>query len=170
MANSTAVRYVQLFKQIDNIEYFSNRGTSGIDGSTSTAAGMAFRSDKINTLLTGDMSFYYDSNAFWNRQLGGNLKIIMLNNQGGGIFRIIEGPDSTNQLEEYFETEQNLTAKGIATQFNLNYHQASNSIELEKELEHFFNMPDNNRPSILEIFTPQLLNDKVLKAYFTALD
>jgi len=170
MANSTAVRYVQLFKQIDNIEYFSNRGTSGIDGSTSTAAGMAFRSDKINTLLTGDMSFYYDSNAFWNRQLGGNLKIIMLNNQGGGIFRIIEGPDSTNQLEEYFETEQNMTAKGIATQFNLNYHQASNSMELEKELEHFFNMPDNNRPSILEIFTPQLLNDKVLKAYFTALD
>jgi 2-succinyl-5-enolpyruvyl-6-hydroxy-3-cyclohexene-1-carboxylate synthase len=169
MANSTAVRYVQLFRQIDKLEYFSNRGTSGIDGSTSTAAGMAFRSDKINTLLTGDMSFYYDSNAFWNRQLMGNFKIIMINNQGGGIFRIIEGPDSTNQLEQYFETKQEMTAEGIATQFNLNYHQASNSFELEKELEHFFSIPDNNRPSILEIFTPQLLNDKILKAYFTTL-
>lgn len=169
MANSTAVRYIQLFNQIKNIHYFSNRGTSGIDGSTSTAAGMAFKSDKINTLITGDMSFFYDSNAFWNNQLKGNLKVIILNNGGGGIFRIIEGPNTTNQLERFFETEQNMTAANLSAQFNLNYQSASNTLELESLLENFFELPDNNRPTILEIFTPRLLNDKILKTYFASM-
>jgi len=169
LSNSTAVRYVQLFNQIRGIEYYANRGTSGIDGSTSTAAGMAFRSSKLNTLITGDMSFFYDSNAFWNDHLKGNFKVILINNGGGGIFRIIPGPETTDHLEEFFETKQSMTAEYIAKQFNINYHKASNTKELEGELEHFFNIEDNNRPSLLEVFTPRLKNDVILKAYFKAL-
>lgn len=166
MANSTAVRYVQLFNQIKTMEYYANRGTSGIDGSTSTAAGMASIADKITTLVTGDMSFFYDSNAFWNNHLTGNFRVIILNNGGGGIFRIIPGPDTTGQLEKYFETEQNMTAEHIAKQFNLNYSCASDNETLESILANFFLPTDNNRPSILEIFTPKLENGTILRSYF----
>jgi len=166
MANSTSVRYVQLFNQIRGIQYHSNRGTSGIDGSTSTAAGMACKSDKTLTLVTGDMSFFYDSNAFWNNYLTSNFKIIVVNNGGGGIFRIIPGPGTTNQLETYFETEQALTCEHIAKQFNINYQSAASAEELEIQLEQFYSPLENNRPAILEVFTPKLDNDKILKAYF----
>ena len=169
MSNSTAVRYVQLYNQIRGVEYYANRGTSGIDGSTSTAAGMAYRSSKLNTLITGDMSFFYDSNAFWNDHLEGNFKVIMINNGGGGIFRIIPGPETTDHLEEFFETKQLMTAEHIAKQFDINYHKVSNTKELEDELEQFFKIEDNNRPSLLEVFTPRLSNDTILKAYFKAL-
>ncbi len=169
MSNSTTVRYVQLFNPIRGINYFANRGTSGIDGSTSTAAGVSYQSNKINTLVTGDMSFFYDSNAFWNNYLEGNFKVILINNGGGGIFRIIPGPDETDQLEEFFETKQGMTAKYVAKQYNLNYYHASNKKELEDILVSFFTTEDNNRPSLLEVFTPRLANDSVLKNYFEAL-
>jgi 2-succinyl-5-enolpyruvyl-6-hydroxy-3-cyclohexene-1-carboxylate synthase len=169
MANSTAVRYVQLFNQIRSIEYYGNRGTSGIDGSTSTAAGMACKSEKLVTLITGDMSFFYDSNAFWNNHLTSNLKVIVINNSGGGIFRIIPGPSSTDQLEKFFETEQNMTCEHIAKQFNINYYSARNEAELETELASFFLPSENGRPSILEIVTPKLVNSGVLDKYFESL-
>ncbi|MFN2428955.1 MAG: 2-succinyl-5-enolpyruvyl-6-hydroxy-3-cyclohexene-1-carboxylic-acid synthase, partial [Cryomorphaceae bacterium] len=92
MANSTPVRYVQLFGHQKTLNYFGNRGTSGIDGCTSTAAGFAIKTPKEqNVLVTGDTAFLYDSNAFWNRKFPENLKVIVINNSGGGIFRIIPG-------------------------------------------------------------------------------
>lgn len=169
MGNSTTVRYIQLFNQIRGVEYFGNRGTSGIDGSTSTAAGMACKSEKLVTLISGDMSFFYDSNALWNNHLTPNLKIIVINNSGGGIFRIIPGPSSTDQLEKFFETEQSMSCEHIAKQFNVNYQFAKDEAELETELESFFLPSENQRPSILEIATPKLVNSSVLDKYFESL-
>ena len=103
MANSSGVRYCQLFDPIPSINYWSNRGTSGIDGSTSTTCGAAFvKKEDWNTLITGDISFFYDSNALWNNHLTPNVRIFMINNSGGGIFKIIPGPASTEQLNKYF--------------------------------------------------------------------
>ncbi len=166
MANSTAVRYVQLFSQIRGIEYYANRGTSGIDGSTSTAAGVACNSDKLNVLVTGDMSFLYDSNALWNNHLTENLRVIIFNNSGGGIFRIIPGPDSTKQLDKFFDTDQKANARYICQQFDVNYQSATTLKELEKALTNYFQPTNNKRPAVLEIFTPKLKNDQVLKDYF----
>ena len=92
LANSSVVRYAQLFKTSAALTYNSNRGTSGIDGCTSTAAGAALVNGKTTTLITGDISFFYDSNALWNKYLQPNFKIILINNGGGGIFRFISGP------------------------------------------------------------------------------
>lgn len=164
MGNSTVVRYVQLFNQRKDLLYFSNRGVSGIDGCSSTALGYAQLSNKLNILITGDISFYYDSNAFWNKHLPTNFKIILINNSGGGIFRIIPGPSSTSQLKEYFEAYQEKSAENIARHHGLNYYKARNSEELESVIESF--LSDSNGIDLLEVFTPREKNDKVLSDYF----
>ena len=100
MSNSSVVRYCQLFEPIGSVDYYANRGVSGIDGSTSTAVGMAVANpQKLVVLITGDISFFYDSNALWNSYLPPNLRICLINNNGGGIFNIIEGPKNSEQNE-----------------------------------------------------------------------
>lgn len=162
--NSTPVRYIQLFKQRPDIAYNSNRGVAGIDGCTSTAAGAALVNGRPTTIITGDISFFYDSNAFWNHHLTPNLRIILINNGGGNIFRFIKGPDTTNQLETFFETHHTMTAKPIAELFNLTYYHADNPTRLIAALKHFYQ--PHPRPAILEIQTPRFKNDKILRKYF----
>lgn len=166
MGNSSIVRYCQLFDPIASFNYFSNRGTSGIDGSTSTAAGFALRSQKCNVLLTGDISFFYDSNALWNDNLTGNLRIVLINNAGGGIFRIIEGPSSTNQLEKFFEAKHNYKAEKLCEAFSIDYSSANSLEEIESRMMEFYQESTNERPKLLEIFTPSHVNDKTLKQFF----
>ncbi len=162
LANSTPVRYAQLFQNRKDLHYFSNRGTSGIDGCVSTAAGAAYASNHPTTLITGDLAFFYDSNGLWNNYLNKNLKIILINNNGGGIFRFIDGPMNTNSLE-YFETPHNLKADHIAKTFDLDYFEASSLEELTVSLEAFYK---HDKACILEIFTPQKENAEILKDYF----
>jgi len=165
LGNSTPVRYSQLFGSKQGVVYNSNRGVSGIDGQVSTAAGYAFNSDKLNVLITGDLGFLYDSNALMNNYLKPNLKIIIINNSGGGIFRFIPGPDSTPNLEEFFATKHNWKAEHICKAFNVGYSKVENLKELEYELPNFFNN-NNNREEVLEIFTPPEKNAEVLREYF----
>ncbi len=165
MSNSTGVRYVQLFNTIRGANYFCNRGTSGIDGSTSTALGSAYSSRKKTVLLTGDLSFFYDSNAFWNTPVRENFKVVIFNNSGGNIFRIIDGPSKTDQLESFFETRHNLTAEPIAELYGLKYSSAKDEKSLENQLQSFF-APDNTTCEILEVFTDSEISPKALKSYF----
>ncbi len=138
MGNSSVVRYCQLFDPIGSFNYFSNRGTSGIDGSTSTSAGVAFAApSKCNVIITGDISFFYDSNALWNDHLGNNLKIVLINNSGGGIFKIIEGPSNTSQLSKYFEAKHNYKAKDLCKGFGVEYFEASTNEQIENSMEEF---------------------------------
>ena len=166
MGNSAAVRYIQLISQRYDIIYHGNRGTSGIDGCSSTAAGAAWlNSDKLTVLMSGDVSFFYDINALWHKYLSPNLRLIIINNRGGGIFRIIKGPHSTNQLEEYFESRHHINAEHAAITYGLDYYKAENKEELNEAMGHFFKAKP--KASILEIFTPTEDNDAVLKEYFT---
>ncbi len=165
LGNSTPVRYVQLFKPFRKFTYFSNRGVSGIDGTVSTAAGAAYASEAPTTLITGDLAFFYDSNALMNNYLHPQLRIIIINNSGGGIFRFIPGPDETGQLEKFFEAKHNWNAEYIAKAFDIPYFSAGNLKELNNVLNDFYK-PQNGRPAILEIFTPNKENAKVLRNYF----
>ncbi len=164
LGNSTPVRYSQLFGCQTKFIYHSNRGVSGIEGQISSAAGAAFINPKINTIITGDLGFLYDSNALMNHNLTPNLKIIVINNGGGGIFRYIPGPDRSPHLDKYFATNHNWKADKIAETFDVKYFSASNEKELMKALAAFYS--DMPRPAILEIFTPSEINAKVLKEYF----
>lgn len=167
ISNSAAIRYAQLFQLDASLTVFCNRGTSGIDGSTSTAIGAALASKQAVTLLTGDLSFFYDSNALWNTYIPTSFRIIVVNNSGGGIFRILPGNKNTENFDRYFETTHNLTAKQLCDMFGLEYHRASNESELENSWRDFYTQ--SNTPKLLEVFTDRLQNDDILINYFKAL-
>ncbi|MGZ2368248.1 2-succinyl-5-enolpyruvyl-6-hydroxy-3-cyclohexene-1-carboxylic-acid synthase [Ancylomarina sp. YFZ004] len=167
LANSSVVRYAQLFKIDQNLSYNSNRGTSGIDGCTSTAVGASHVNGQITTLITGDISFFYDSNGLWNKYLNKRLKIVLINNGGGGIFRFIPGPSDAPELEEYFETTQEYRADKLAETYGLDYFYADSLEALDQTLLDFYKA--DNRACILELKTPRELNDVILKDYFKTL-
>lgn len=166
ISNSSAIRYAQLFDIKPTLEVFCNRGTSGIDGSTSTAIGAAVASNKETILITGDISFLYDSNALWNNYIPPHFKIIIINNGGGGIFRILPGHNETPVFNTYFETAHNHTAEHLAKMYGSGYQAANNETELKQELSLFMQA---DQPQILEVFTPMLENDKILLQYFREL-
>ena len=166
LSNSSIVRYAQLFQLDKTLKVFCNRGTSGIDGSTSTAIGAAFAAKNQTVFITGDLSFFYDSNALWNNYIPNNFRIIIVNNAGGGIFRFIPGPKTTNALD-YFETPHNLTAKQLCEMHNFEYQFAAKTSEVSSCLETFHQ--EGNQPKILEIFTDKNVNETVLKEYFNFL-
>lgn len=163
ISNSSIIRYAQLFDVNPTLKVFCNRGTSGIDGSTSTAIGAAYAYKEQTIFITGDLSFFYDSNALWNNYIPKNFRIILINNSGGGIFKIISGPKLTNALP-YFETPHNLTAKHLAKMFNFEYSSVGNLKELDYNLINFYS--ESKQPKILEIFTPPEINDVILQQYF----
>ncbi|MHC0445114.1 2-succinyl-5-enolpyruvyl-6-hydroxy-3-cyclohexene-1-carboxylic-acid synthase [Flavobacterium sp. 3-218] len=164
ISNSSAIRYAQLIDIDDSIEVFCNRGTSGIDGSTSTAIGAALGSEKQTVFVTGDISFLYDSNALWNSYIPKNFKIVLINNGGGGIFRILPGHEEKPVFNTYFETSHQLTAEHLAKMYGLNYYTAQDIPTLENRVQSLYN--SNDAPCILEVFTPTLANDLILKKYF----
>jgi len=167
ISNSSAIRYAQLFDIKPTVEVFCNRGTSGIDGSTSTAIGAAVGSGKPNLLITGDISFLYDSNALWNNYMPQNFRIILINNGGGGIFRILPGHAETPVFNTFFETSHKLTAEHLAMMYGFSYSTSHTEIELKQQLTSF--MEDSGQPQLLEVFTPMLENDKILLQYFKEL-
>lgn len=168
ISNSSAIRYAQLIDIDPSIEVFCNRGTSGIDGSTSTAIGAAVGNSKQTIFITGDISFLYDSNALWNAYIPKNFKIILINNGGGGIFRILPGHEEKPVFNTYFETSHHLTAEHLAKMYQFTYFKADDLDSLEQNIDLFYK--ENDTPSILEIFTPTFENDAVLKMYFKELN
>ncbi|KIQ14560.1 2-succinyl-5-enolpyruvyl-6-hydroxy-3-cyclohexene-1-carboxylate synthase [Flavobacterium sp. MEB061] len=167
ISNSSAIRYAQLIDIDSSIEVFCNRGTSGIDGSTSTAIGASVGSKKQNVFITGDISFLYDSNALWNSYIPNNFKIILINNGGGGIFRILPGHEEKPVFNTYFETSHQLTAEHLAKMYKMNYLTATDLNSLNESIDSLYNQ--NNAASILEIFTPTFENNVILNQFFKEL-
>ena len=164
LGNSSTIRYAQLFQMNATHTVFSNRGTSGIDGSTSTAIGAAMAIDQPVVFITGDLSFFYDSNALWNNYIPKNFKIILINNSGGGIFRILPGHKDTKEFDTYFETQHQLTAQHLCKMHGVNYESISEESAFAEACKKLFS--HNDQPQLLEIFTPRQINDTVLLDYF----
>ncbi len=162
LGNSMPVRFAEILGTKSHFEVYSNRGTSGIDGTSSTAVGTSFVSERLNLLLTGDLAFLYDRNAFFHNYPCSNFRIIVINNQGGGIFRLIDGPKNLPELEEYFETKHNRTAEYICQENQIEYTQVRNFEELLDGLAHFFEASDDAK--LLEIFTNPETNEQVYNA------
>jgi 2-succinyl-5-enolpyruvyl-6-hydroxy-3-cyclohexene-1-carboxylate synthase len=167
LANSMSVRYAN-YIGVDaklNIEVFANRGTSGIDGCISTAVGQALSTDKLVFLLVGDVAFFYDRNGLWNRYLPDNLRIVLLNNHGGGIFRIIDGPNKQAELKDYFETVQTMNAKNTAEDANMEYYFVDAINDLNTNLEKL--LTKQGHAKLLEIETDSLKNTAIFKEFKT---
>ncbi len=162
LANSMSVRYANFIglKPSDrDIKVFSNRGTSGIDGSTSTAVGHALASDIPNFLITGDLAFFYDRNAFWHNYPLDNLRILLLNNHGGLIFDILEGPSATLEADEYFITRQRLHAKKLCEEFGYDHLKLDNTKKIRNLLRDFLTFDGSTKILELETDTKQSRNE-----------
>jgi 2-succinyl-5-enolpyruvyl-6-hydroxy-3-cyclohexene-1-carboxylate synthase len=165
LGNSSPVRYALIHNRVKNAAYFSNRGTAGIDGCLSTAVGFASESDKLNTIILGDLSFFYDSNALWNKYIGSNLRIIVIHNGGGNIFSMIKGPADSPAFAEHFFAENTHKAEVLANAFGLDYFSASNEEELTQALKEFYS-PEQNKVALLEVFTDAEVNTLVFRELF----
>ena len=164
-SNSSAIRYAQLFDFKGN-KIYCNRGTSGIDGSTSTAMGFAIKNENPTLLVTGDLSFFYDVNGLWNQYIPPYTRIIIFNNGEGNIFKIIPGPDKANSniLDEFIATKHTKSAEHLAKHFGFGYVKVEDDNSLERVLDNFFK-PDV-QPKIMEVCTQEIQNAEVLKKYF----
>jgi 2-succinyl-5-enolpyruvyl-6-hydroxy-3-cyclohexene-1-carboxylate synthase len=167
LANSTAIRYAQLFENRKDILYRCNRGTSGIDGSGSTALGASLVNNKNTLLISGDISFLYDSNVFWNSYLHPGFKVIVINNNGGGIFKFIDGPTKSKETIEFFTTPHNTNIEKLAEAYGVLYKNATELDSIEEKLDAFFAIKEG--AAIFEIQTPEDINAKVLKDYFKSM-
>ncbi|GAB2771330.1 2-succinyl-5-enolpyruvyl-6-hydroxy-3-cyclohexene-1-carboxylic-acid synthase [Rhabdobacter roseus] len=161
LANSMPVRYVNMLGLTHpSCEVFANRGTSGIDGCVSTALGAAAVNQVPTYLLVGDVAFLYDRNGLLMRPLPDQFKILVLNNGGGNIFRMIDGPAAQPELEEYFETRHAYTAQSTALESGMGYRAVTAMEQLPDALDEFHQA---RRSFVLEIFTDPETNAQVLK-------
>jgi len=164
-SNSTPIRYSQLISARTDLSYFCNRGTSGIDGCISTALGYSVLSENNTFIITGDISFVYDSNALWNKFK--KPKIIIINNEGGNIFRLIQKYDDYYNVKDYFETYVNVNFNELAKAFGIKNYFFCDNFELLKSS--FYDFLKTDGCAIFEIKTSPDINYKVYNEYFKKL-
>ncbi|WP_238785136.1 2-succinyl-5-enolpyruvyl-6-hydroxy-3-cyclohexene-1-carboxylic-acid synthase [Blattabacterium cuenoti] len=162
LGNSMIIRYYQFFNKKKTISY-CNRGTSGIEGSVSTAIGYSILSKKTVTLIIGDISFFYDSNALWNNYTPNNFRIILINNGKGNIFDIVSNKKFSSKTNNFFKTKHTLSAKNICKMYNWNYINVCDQKNLEKNLIFFWKKTNN--PFLLEINTKKCNNTNIFKKF-----
>lgn len=160
LSNGTSIRYAQILSDSIPHATFCNRGVSGIDGCTSTAIGGMTEYSGTTVMITGDMSFAYDIGALGSRLADGRMRIIVINNSGGGIFRFIKTTSQLPEREQYFCADPHVPVKGLAEAYGWDYFFAD-SVETLPRLEKF--LKPSERPAILELKTPGELSGKLLK-------
>ena len=162
LANSTPVRYAQLFHDAQRPQPWSNRGVAGIDGCSSTAVGAALAGHSV-TLISGDLGFLYDANAFHVHPLPATLRIAVIHNGGGGVFRWLPGPIKTGLLPTHFEMRHGLELRSVCDLHGLEHQRVESMAELDAALEHWWS--ESEVPRVLEIATPPEQSAEAHAAY-----
>lgn len=168
LANSSTVRYAQLFPVSPQVEICCNRGVNGIEGSLSTAIGYAAASDKLNFIVIGDLSFFYDMNALWGQNFRANLRILLLNNEGGEIFHTLPGMDKESRSRRFVTAEHQTTAKGWAEERGFLYIKVTNAEEAATAMK-LFTAQEAQQPILLEAFTDKEEDTRLLREYYRGL-
>ncbi|MBQ6204351.1 MAG: 2-succinyl-5-enolpyruvyl-6-hydroxy-3-cyclohexene-1-carboxylic-acid synthase [Prevotella sp.] len=164
-ANSSAIRLANVYAR----HYvYCNRGVNGIEGSLSTAAGYSLVTKNPVFIVIGDLSFFYDSNALWNKQLKGNLRILLLNNGGGGIFRQLPVGDGRSSALDYVMGSHHTSAAGICQSYGVEYLSARNETEMEEGIR-ILMQKESPCPVLLEVFTDAATDTQVYKDYYRSL-
>lgn len=127
-----------------------NRGTNGIDGSVSTAAGFSLCSKSLNVLVTGDLSFFYDSNGLWNEQLGANFRILILNNHRGAIFDQLAGLKESAAFTGPINGAHSASASQVAAAYACDFREVKNPEELGAALD-FLLSEQSEKPRVVEV-------------------
>jgi 2-succinyl-5-enolpyruvyl-6-hydroxy-3-cyclohexene-1-carboxylate synthase len=171
LGNSMPIRYWQMLGgSVRSGWLHANRGTSGIDGVNSTALGFALSMpERIVWLVTGDLSFAYDINAFSCREHPDNLRIIVINNQGGDIFRLIDGPSRQPECEDLFATPRRIDLLALAGAWGCDTFRATTVSELNAILRQLHSRPSGRGPAVVEVVTEPKSNQIVYQSYQKAL-
>lgn len=164
LSNGTTIRYAQLLLPEIPHANFCNRGVSGIDGSVATSIGASLVYTKTTLLITGDISFAYDLGSLSSGLINPKLRIIVISNGGGGIFRFIKSTRSLEVREKYFCASPGLDIGKIAEAFGFDYQSADSEYMLKDALKIFYNK--SLKPKILEIKTPPEESGLVLTDFF----
>ncbi len=164
-ANSTAIRLANIYAEHP---VYCNRGVNGIEGSLSTAAGYSCVTDDTVFCVIGDLSFFYDQNAFWNQNLRGNLRILLLNNGKGGIFNMLKGLEQSPARDRYVAAAHTTSAEGICLQSKVSYLSAHNAEEMQKGIDYLLSA-HCDALVLLEVFTDAIEDEQVYKAYYRTL-
>ena len=139
ISNSFSARDIDLFGApfFENHRMFMSRGASGIDGISSTAIGIALSSDKPTLLITGDLAFLHNTTALLSARLlqSNSLRIIVINNQGGSIFRMLPVYTEENWFNTYFETPQHVNFRTICAGFNVEAQEVTTRDELDRIIQ-----------------------------------
>ncbi|WKZ69037.1 MAG: 2-succinyl-5-enolpyruvyl-6-hydroxy-3-cyclohexene-1-carboxylic-acid synthase [Melioribacteraceae bacterium] len=166
VSNSLPIRDLEFFKSKSNknINLFVNRGASGIDGITSTAAGISVASKRPTVLITGDLSFFHDTNGLHIiKKYKIPLTIILINNGGGAIFGMLPVVKEKSIFDEYFFTPLNLEFSQLAKTYQAKYYSIKSFDSLTKKLK----VSLTNRDfSLLEIKTDYRKAIELRKKYF----
>lgn len=136
ICSSTPVRDVEFFWRSGNLQIqpFFNRGANGIDGSLSTALGVAHR-QPASVMLTGDLALLHDTNGFLLRQqFVGHLTILLINNNGGGIFEMLPIAQFDPLFETYFGTPQNVDFSRLCHTYNVEHEAVQSWDDLAQRL------------------------------------
>jgi len=164
-ANSTAIRLANIYA---SHPVYCNRGTNGIEGSLSTAAGFSLASGDMVFCVIGDLSFFYDQNALWNSSLRGNLRILLLNNGGGAIFRQLQGLENSGARDSVVAAAHNTLAQGICTQNDIGYIKAQNMESMKMGMLRMLTTT-TQRPMVLEVVTNADDDATTMQQYFKQL-
>lgn len=166
LANSSTVRYAQLFTLAKGVEVCCNRGVNGIEGSLSSAIGYASASTQTNFILIGDLSFFIDMNALWMSHLRNNVRILLFNNEGGEIFHTLPGMDKTDKSRPFITAEHQTSAKGWAEERGFQYIKVRDDEEWQDALKVFASPEEQERPMILEVMTDKSEDTRLLREYY----
>ena len=166
LANSSTVRYAQLFTLAKGVEVCCNRGVNGIEGSLSSAIGYASASTQTNFILIGDLSFFIDMNALWMSHLRNNVRILLFNNEGGEIFHTLPGMDKTDKSRPFITAEHQTSAKGWAEERGFQYIKVRDDEEWQDALKVFASPEEQERPMILEVMTDKGEDTRLLREYY----
>ena len=160
-ANSSAIRLANIYAKHP---VWCNRGVNGIEGSLSTAAGFSCVTNENVFCVIGDLSFFYDQNALWNRNLRGNLRILLMNNGRGGIFNLLPGLEQSAARDALVAAEHHTSAEGICRQNDIVYLHADGSQNLHQAIDTLLYI-DSERPVLLEVFTDAFDDEQVFRDY-----
>lgn len=160
-ANSSAIRLANIYARH---HVWCNRGVNGIEGSLSTAAGFSLATDTKTCCIIGDLSFFYDQNALWNTELGGNLRILLLNNGGGGIFSQLPGLERSKACQRLVAAAHQTSARGICEQHHIGYFTACDMSQLQTAINHLL-YEQSSRPVLLEVLTTAEADREAITAY-----
>lgn len=165
IGNSNSVRFAQLFPLPSSAHVFCNRGTNGIEGSLSTAVGYSTLSERLTVLLVGDLSFFYDMNVLRHTPIGSNLRILLNNNGGGGIFSLLGGLNRSAAMGKYITATHQTNAEAWARQQGFIYLPVHNTKDLQEQIPQFLS-PDNEQPAIMEVFTTAQQDSEQIRQYY----